>query len=243
MTTHIGIIGYAGRMGQAIARATLAHPEANLMGGIERSGIPVLGMSEGKLIVTDSAGDLFPHCDVVVDFSAESVMPEHARMAAAQGKAFMTGITGLGDEAKAALAEAAKTIPVLYASNTSLSLAVMKQLVKMASYLLRDQDYDIAIHDEHHRMKKDAPSGTALTLGECVTAGNGGSKAPAYSAIRAGFIVGEHDVKFVGQGETITLHHSVTDRDVFARGTVQAAVWLHGKPPGLYGMDDVLGIN
>jgi 4-hydroxy-tetrahydrodipicolinate reductase len=103
-------------------------------------------------------------------------------------------------------------------------------------------DYDVAIIDEHHRMKKDSPSGTAKILGDAVRQGNGGRKMPQYAAIRAGHIIGEHEVIFTGNGETIRLRHSVTDRGIFARGALDAALWLHKKPAGFYGMDDVLGI-
>ncbi|MDD5585868.1 MAG: 4-hydroxy-tetrahydrodipicolinate reductase [Alphaproteobacteria bacterium] len=243
MTIRIGIAGFAGRMGQAIALATQQHAEAALVGGVDRAITPELKAQYGKLIVTERAEELFPSCDVIVDFSAPSATAGFAKLAATHGKAFMSGTTGLDDAAKAALKEAAQKVPVLYTTNTSLSLVVMKQLAKMAAHLLRDQDYDVSILDQHHRMKKDAPSGTAKTLGEYVVEGNGGKHEPQYAAIRAGFIVGEHEVQFSGQGEIITLKHSVTDRGVFARGAVQAAVWLHGKTPGLYGMDDVLGVG
>ncbi|MDD5587470.1 MAG: 4-hydroxy-tetrahydrodipicolinate reductase [Alphaproteobacteria bacterium] len=243
MTIRIGITGFAGRMGQAIARAVEEHSETTLVGGVDRAIPPEMKAQYGKLIVTGRAEELFPACDVVVDFSAPGATADFARLAAKHGKAFMSGTTGLDDAALAVLKEAAQKIPVLYTTNTSLSLVVMKQLARMAARLLRDQDYDVSILDKHHRMKKDAPSGTAKTLGAFVVEGNHGKHQPAYAAIRAGFIVGEHEVQFSGQGEIITLKHSVTDRGVFARGAVQAAAWLRGKTPGLYGMDDVLGVG
>ena len=165
------------------------------------------------------------------------------RLAAKHKKPFVCGVTGLEPRrALEVIKQAATKIPVLYAPNTSLSLAVMKQVTALAAKLLGTFDYDVSILDEHHRMKKDAPSGTARTLGEAVLRGNGGKKTPSYAAVRAGAIVGEHEVAFVGQGEIIRLRHSVTDRRIFARGAVQAALWLHGKPAGFYGMEDVLGI-
>lgn len=242
MSIKIGIIGYAGRMGQAIGKAVRTHPAATLCGGLEREAKPDLQALDPSFVVTNQPEILFPQCDVLIDFSHATATADYARLAVKYGKAFVSGTTGLDESAKAALTEAAKHIPLLYASNTSLSLVVMKQLVKQAARLLRDHDYDIAIVDEHHRWKKDAPSGTAKTLGEMALAGNGGKPEPAYAAIRAGAIVGEHEVIFAGQGETIRLRHSVTDREIFARGAVQAAVWLHNKAPGLYSMDDVLSI-
>ena len=241
MTTRIGIVGYAGRMGQAIGRIVQDHPDAVLVGGLDREGLLKVNPFNNALILTNRAEELFPKCDVIIDFSHHTVTPTYAKLAVEHGKAFMSGTTGLDVDAKAALDEAAKKIPVLYATNTSLSLVVMKQLVKQAAQLLRDHDYDVTILDRHHRMKKDAPSGTAVTLGEAVTAGNGGLHPPQFAALRAGFIVGDHEVSFVGQGETISLQHVVTDRDIFARGAVNAALWLNGKPSGLYNMDDVLG--
>ena len=242
MSVRIGITGFNGRMGQAIARVARSRSEATLIGGVDINITPELKEQSGKLILTSRAEELFPQCDVMIDFSSPSAAPEIARLAAKHGKALVCGTTGLNDAAHAALKEAAQKVPLLYATNTSLSLVVMKQLTQFAARLLADQDYDVAILDRHHRWKKDAPSGTAKTLGEFVLKGNGGKKEPVYSAIRAGAIVGEHEVIFGGLGETITLHHSVTDRDVFARGAVQAALWLHGNKPGLYTMDDVLGV-
>ncbi len=238
---RIGIIGYAGRMGQAIGHAVSTHPRATLAGGvvIETPPEPI----HGEPMITNDAEKLFPRCDVMIDFSSPAATPDYARMAARHGVPFMSGTTGLSDKDKDALSEVARHIPLLYAANTSLSLVVMKQLTTLAARLLRDDDYDITILDRHHRLKKDAPSGTAKSLAEAVTAGNGGHKEPSLAAFRAGFIVGEHEVSFVGEGETITLTHTVTDRAIFARGALQAALWLHGREPGLYGMNDVLGID
>ncbi len=240
MTVRIGIVGFAGKMGQAIAQAVMNNPSATLVGGSDRTLTPELKKTYADLLLTEKADELFPQCDIVIDFSSPKATAEIANLAAQHGKALVCGTTGLDDDGKAALAEAAKSVPALYATNTSLSLVVMKRLVKMAANLLQDQDYDISILDKHHRTKKDAPSGTAKTLGEFVVAGNGGKHEPQYAAIRAGFIVGEHEVQFSGQGELINLCHSVTDRSVFARGAVHAALWLHGKKTALYGMDDVL---
>jgi len=243
MSIRLGITGFAGRMGQAIACACLENPDVALFGGVDRTITPDMKARYGKLLLTEQAEELIPSCDVIVDFSAPGATGGFARLAAQSGKAFVSGTTGLDEAVRTALKEAAQKIPVLYATNTSLSLVVMKQLVRLASHMLRDQDYDVSILDKHHRMKKDAPSGTAKTLGEFVEAGNGGKHPPQYAAIRAGFIVGEHEVQFTGQGEVITLKHSVTDRGVFARGAVLAALWLFGKAPGFYGIDDVLKVD
>lgn len=238
----IAILGYSGRMGQLIAEEIAASGKGKLVAGLVREGESGFKKPEGVLIGTRPE-EVIAAGDMVIDFTNAEATPEFARLAAVHGKPFLSGTTGFGAEAQKALQSAAAKIPVLHASNTSLSLAVMKQLTATAAKILGVRDYDVAIIDEHHAQKKDAPSGTAKTLGEAVTRGSGGKKTPQITSIRAGSIVGEHEVIFAGQGETIRLHHSVTDRRIFARGAVEAALWLHGKPPGFYGMEDVLGIK
>jgi len=169
--------------------------------------------------------------DVVIDFTRADATPALVAEAVALKKPYVCCTTGLD---VTPLKAAAATIPVLYAANTSLSLAVAKRATALMAQMLKPHGYDVAIHEEHHIHKKDAPSGTAKALGDAV----GGPV--AYSSVRAGNIVGEHDVLFAGLDETIRLHHSVTDRRVFARGAVTAALWLAGKPSGFYSMDDVL---
>jgi len=238
---RIGLLGYNGRMGQLIAAEIAAHKNCALAGGAGRDLAPSAA-KDGSPLLSPNAKDVIAISDLVIDFTSADVAPVHARLAAELGKPFMSGTTGLTADGIATLKQASQQIPVLYASNTSLSLAATKQIVTLAAKLLGSFDYDVAILDEHHRMKIDSPSGTAKTLGEAVIAGNNGSKPPSYAAIRAGHIVGEHEVMFAGEGEIIRIHHSVTDRRIFARGALQAALWLHGKAKGFYGMDDVLGI-
>ncbi|MFA6279261.1 MAG: dihydrodipicolinate reductase C-terminal domain-containing protein [Bdellovibrionales bacterium] len=242
MITTIGLIGYAGRMGQAIAHTIDSHPTACLGGGLVRT-LPLSSMGDDvPFILTDKPEDLFPQCDVLVDFSHASATAPFAKLAADYGKPFLSGTTGLDQESLDILREVSATIPVLHTTNTSLSLIVVKHLAKLAAKLLKDQDYDIAIHDKHHKWKKDAPSGTALTLGKAVLDGNEGTHPPTYSSTRAGSIIGEHDILFAGTGETVSVTHQVTDRRVFARGAVQAALWLSTQKRGYYLMDDVLGV-
>jgi len=237
----IGILGYAGRMGQLIADEVRANDACTLVGGADRAITPAYKKAEG-ILLTPHADEVIAISDVVINFTLAEATPGFAQLAATHKKAFVTGATGLDDRQLETLKQAAKQIPLLYAPNTSVSLAVMKRVTELAAKLLGPLDYDVHIHDQHHRAKKDAPSGTAVALGEAVARGNGGKKKPAYSATRAGAIVGEHEVGFIGQGEIIRLHHSVTDRRIFARGALQAALWLHGKPAGFYGMGDVLNI-
>ena len=237
----IGLLGYGGRMGQAIAAEIAANEACKLVGGVVREMKPHYEKAEG-ILITPNVDEVIGISDVVIDFTLASVVPDNARRAVAHKKPFMSGATGLAADAVEALKKAGEHIPVLYAPNTSLSLAAVRPLVALATKLLGGFDYDISIHDEHHRMKKDAPSGTALALGQAVAEGSGGKKKPQYSSMRAGHIVGEHEVIFAGEGEVVRIRHSVTDRRIFARGAVQAALWLHDKAVGFYGMDDVLGL-
>lgn len=239
MIVVIGLTGYTGRMERAIACQLDSHPSACLGGGLARFAQQT-DSDESPMIVTDNPQDLFPNCDVIVDFSHPSATATYARLAAQAGKAFLSGTTGLDADAFTVLQACARTIPVLYAPNTSLSLAIARRTVETTARLLKDQEYDIAITDKHHRWKRDAPSGTALALGEAVRRGNEGRHSPTYASIRAGAIIGEHEVLFAGPGETIEIRHQVNDRRVFARGAIQAAIWLAGQSAGYYSMDDVL---
>lgn len=238
---RIGLLGYSGRMGQAIAGEIAAVHQCSLAGGFVHTLKPDTVVPQGVTISTN-VDEVVALSDVVIDFTLSEATSKNAKSAATHNKPYVCGTTGLTNDTLEALKQLSLKIPVLYAPNTSLSLAAMKQLTSLAAKLLGDLDYDVAILDEHHRMKKDSPSGTALALGKAVLEGNHGSKQPSYAAIRAGHIVGNHEVIFSGNGETIRLHHSVTDRRIFARGAVQAAVWLHNKPAGYYSMSDVLGI-
>ena len=243
MIVVVGITGFTGRMGQAIAQTIDVHPNACLAGGVTRPHTVPPADEESPLIITDNPQELFPQCDVIVDFSHPSVVPIYARLAAEAGKAFMSGTTGLEEETLSVFKETAKKVPVLYASNTSLSLVVTKQVAKLTAKLLKDYDYDVSILDKHHKWKKDAPSGTALSLGKSVLEGNKGKKMPSFASVRSGSIIGEHEILFAGKGDTITLHHSVTDRRIFAQGAVHAAIWLSAQKVGFYSMEDVLQID
>ena len=237
---RIGLLGYSGRMGQAIAADIAKRTNCQLTAGLVRDA--KLMRTTETLLLSTNVDDVIKASDVVIDFTLASATPDFVSRATALGKAYVAGTTGMDEKAVAVLKDAACKIPVLYAPNTSLSLAAMKQITALTAKLLRHFDYDVTIHDEHHRHKKEAPSGTAQALGEAVLRGNNGAKIPTYTAIRAGEIVGNHDVVFAGNGEIIRLHHSVTDRAIFARGAVDAALWMHGKKVGFYGMDDVLGL-
>lgn len=241
MITVFAITGYSGRMGQAIADIVKSDPRCCLAGGVCRSHAESTEANDDTpIIITKDPAKVFPKCDAIIDFSNASVVTEFVRSAATNGKPFLCGTTGLDAEAIDALHKASESIPVLHSTNTSLSLVVVKQLVELAARLLKDHDYDISILDRHHKWKKDAPSGTALTIGKAALKGNGGAPEPTYASIRGGAIVGEHETLFAGHGEYINIQHVVTDRRVFARGAVEVGLWLAKQKPGFYTMDDVL---
>ncbi len=244
--TRIGILGANGRMGQALA--------AELAAGV--SGLVLAG---GADVGGDEAA-LAGACDVLVDFSAPAALAAHLKAAAAAWTAVVVGTTGLEPAHHAAIDAAAKHIAVLQAANTSLGVNLLAALVERAAAAL-GPDWDIEIAELHHRMKADAPSGTALLLGEAAARGRGvaltdasvqardgitGPRATGsigFASLRGGTAAGDHLVLFAGDGERIELIHRTEDRAIFARGALKAAAWLSGRPPGRYTMNDVLGLT
>ncbi len=216
------------------------------------------GVPTGVLVTDDLASGL-RDAAVAVDFSRPHRVQAHAAACAAAGVPLVVGTTGFDAATRAALEQAADTIPVLIAPNTSLGVAVLAQLVRHATLAL-GPDFDVEILEAHHRGKRDAPSGTALALGGVVAEARGatleelavfdrhGSSAPrtagsiGFAVLRAADIVGEHTVVLAAAGERIEITHRATDRAIFARGALRAAAWLAGRPPGLYGMQNVLGL-
>ena len=227
--------GANGRMGQALLRLAAEQPDAfTLVGAVSRKvgqrvidGVPQFASSE----LTAA-----PECDVVVDFSLPEAFDGVLAYCVEHGRALVSGTTGLSDTQRAALDAAGQRIPVLWASNFSLGVAVLADLVERAARALPGWDVDIV--EQHHVRKLDAPSGTALTLGDA--AGQGGA-IPRYASLRAGDIVGEHTVQFATLGERIELTHRATSRDIFARGALHAAAWLARRPPARYRIGDLLG--
>lgn len=241
--TSIGIFGSQGRMGRAIAEVAPALG-ARIAGGCDAGG--------------DTAA-LARSCDVLVDFSIAAAIDEHLAAACAAGVPIVIGTTGLSPAQHAAIDAAAKQIAVLQTGNTSLGIGLLAALVREAAARL-GADWDIEIVEMHHRNKADAPSGTALMLGEAAAAGMGstldeagvsgragltGARADGtigLASLRGGSVVGDHSVVFAAAGERIELTHRADDRAIFARGAVRAAQWLAGRAPGRYAMDQVLGI-
>lgn len=253
----IGILGAGGRMGHAIA-AAIGESGASLAGGVDRAGLTE-EIAPGMAITAD-AGALARASDVLVDFSAPTALAAHLAAAVASRTAILIGTTGLGADHHAAIDEAAGSIPVLQAANTSLGVNLLAYLVREAAARL-GPDWDIEIVEMHHRHKVDAPSGTALMLGEAAATGRGvalanvevrardgitdprSEGAIGFASLRGGSVAGDHQAIFAAEGERIELGHRAESRTIFATGAVKAALWLAGKPAGRYAMADVLGIR
>lgn len=222
----LGIAGATGRMGRAIRAETATDGRFNIAGTSDRDG---------------DAETLFEAADLVLDFSVAGAAMTHAGLAGKTGKALLVGTTGLSDETIAALRAAASTAAVLVAPNTSVGIALLASFAREAAAQL-GEDFRIEIEDIHHADKKDAPSGTALMLGRVISEARGiGLDDLAITAERIGDAAGKHRVSFIGALERIDLIHQVTDRQVFARGALDAGHWLVGQPPGFYAMSDFLG--
>ncbi len=259
----IAIFGITGRMGQAILRALRESPDCTLSGAVASAGSSRLGQDAAELgeptgvLITAEAARGIEGAEVALDFSLSSHVAAHAEACIAAGVPLLVGATGLDAATQAVLERAASRIPVLVAPNTSVGVGVVAQLVAMAAQQLGPA-YDVEIFEAHHRMKRDAPSGTALALGGAIAGARGqkledvavydraGKGAPreagsiGFSSLRAGDIVGDHTVTFAAAGERVEITHRATDRMTFARGALRAAAWLAGQRPGLYGMRDVL---
>jgi 4-hydroxy-tetrahydrodipicolinate reductase len=250
---RIGVAGINGRMGRLLVPAIQASP-ADLVGGIARAE-----PHAATPLFTDIAA-LAAECDVVIDFTHSACVIPHAAALADAGTAWVLGTTGLDDASQHAVAQAASRIGIVQAANFSPGLTLLMGLAQRLGAALPADTYDAEILEMHHRQKADAPSGTALALGHAVAAGRATTLAavartsregqtgprPAgeigFASLRGGQIIGEHTLSFTSAGEQITLAHRAFDRGIFAAGAVRAALWLHGQPPGLYGMPDVLGL-
>ena len=265
----IAIFGITGRMGQTLVRAlrergaaqplrlvgAVASPRSSRLG----SDAAADGAPTGVLVTADLRAAL-RDAAVAVDFSLPQCVGDNTRACMAARVPLLVGATGFDGATREVLKAAAAVIPVLVAPNTSVGVNLVARLVKLATRAL-GPGYDVEISEAHHRMKRDAPSGTALALGEVVAAERGrkladvaifdrhgsdalrGAGDIGFTVLRAGDIVGEHTVTFAIAGERVEIAHRATDRVTFAHGALRAAAWLPGRPPGLYAMDDVLGLD
>ncbi len=242
---HVGVAGWHGRMGRAVSQVLEERADTLVAIRFERGETPDLSV-----------------CDVVIDFTTgEASAALAARCAERGGPALVIGSTGFSDDELATVTAAAERVPIVLSGNFSLGVNVLIGVVAQAAAKLRPEAWDVEVIEAHHRRKLDAPSGTALMLGEAAAKARGASLAdkrtslrdgvgPAretgtigFASLRAGGIVGEHTVVFAAEDEILTLSHSARDRSLFARGAVGAAVWAAGEPAGLYDMQDVLGFK
>jgi 4-hydroxy-tetrahydrodipicolinate reductase len=255
----IAIAGALGRMGQAVAKTLDGHALAKAVARFDRPG----ATGEGLVGRFEALGG----ADAVIDFTVPEASAELAEVCAdlagpgRAGPAVIIGSTGFTPEQIARVDAAAKRVPIVLSGNYSLGVNMLMGLVRQTAAALPAGEWDIEVFEAHHKRKIDAPSGTALMLGQAAADGRGvglgqvedrardGVTGPrkegaiGFSVVRGGGIIGEHSVIFAGEEEVLTLSHSATDRGLFARGAVAAAVWAAGKPPGLYDMQDVLGFR
>lgn len=263
----IVITGASGRMGQMLIRTVLESDRARLVGALEREGHDWVGRDLGEamggaaygLKVESDPLESFARAHAVIDFTAPEATLEFSKVAAQARVVHVIGTTGMSDAQIAALEPASRHAVIVRAGNMSLGVNLLVKLTQQVAAAL-DEDFDIEVIEAHHHHKVDAPSGTALMLGEAAAEGRRVSLAEVadrgrdgmtgarerghigFHAIRGGDIVGEHDVLFAAAGERIVLRHVATDRSIFARGALKAALWGQDKMPGQYDMMDVLGI-
>ncbi|MEY1557705.1 4-hydroxy-tetrahydrodipicolinate reductase [Yoonia sp. R2331] len=269
MTERPGIVvtGASGRMGQTLIKLIAESDKARLVGALERPGHAWVGQDAGTAMggqpvgvtVTDDPLPAFAQAQAVIDFTSPAATVAFSELAAQARAVHVIGTTGLTEDDITAIGHAAHHAVIVRAGNMSLGVNLLTKLTKMVAAAL-DDDFDIEVIEAHHHHKVDAPSGTALMLGEAAAAGRGvalndvrdsgrdgitGARKKGdigFSAIRGGDIVGEHDVLFAAPGERIVLRHMATDRALFARGAIRAALWGQDQKPGHYDMMDVLGL-
>ena len=262
--TKIAITGAAGRMGRRIAALAIEGEQFDIVAALETSGHPELGRDIGELAGSGRFGlpvaaELERTPEALIDFSLPEGTMRWLAICRDRGVAMVIGTTGLTDSQRAEIADAAGRIPIVQAANMSVGVNVMLKLVGHLAAAL-GEEYDVEIAETHHRFKKDAPSGTAIALAReiCRATGRNYDQAAIFGrsglaarrkgqigihALRLGDTVGEHTVCFGNLGETVTISHSAHTRDTFARGALRAAKWLAGRKPGLYDMQDVLGLK
>ncbi|WP_274423596.1 4-hydroxy-tetrahydrodipicolinate reductase [Chelativorans sp. YIM 93263] len=263
------VVGAGGRMGQTLIRTVHAMDGVSLAGAVERAGSPHVGKDAGAVAglgpinveISDDPLPVFAKADGVLDFTTPAASVTFAGYAAQARIAHVIGTTGFSAEEEAAIRAAARHATVVKSGNMSLGVNLLSVLVRQAAKALDAADFDIEILEMHHRNKVDAPSGTALLLGEAAARGREIDLADnsvrvrdghtgvredgpiGFATLRGGSVVGEHSVILAGTGERITLSHQAEDRTIFARGAVKAALWAREKKPGLYSMLDVLGLT
>jgi len=268
MMQGVAVLGANGRMGGSLIRLLAGSQTQRLVAAVTEPGHACIGEDAGTVAglpaagvrMTDQPADAASLADVVIDFTSPAAFPANLAACVAAGRPVVIGTTGLAEAQQRQLAEAGRRIAIVYGRNMSLGVAVIGELVRLAAGLL-GPEYDIEITEAHHRHKRDAPSGTALELGEAAAAGRGLPMAQlavagrhgadcrrqpgeiGFAALRAGGIIGEHRVLFGSDEELVEVRHEALDRALFARGALRAGQWLAGRPPGVYAMRDVLGLG
>lgn len=265
---RIAVAGAAGRMGSRITALSKEYKGLQLAGAFERKGHQdtgrdigtIIGIGETGVKLSDGLESVIEHTDVIISFTTVSASTEHLRLAAKSGKAIVIGTTGFSKDDMKEVTGLTDRIPCVMASNMSTGVNLLLKVLHDVAAVL-GEGYDVEIIEAHHRMKKDAPSGTALKMAQVIAdalqrnldevavyarKGIIGERSPkeiGIQTVRAGDIVGEHTVIFGGLGERIEITHKASSRDTFARGALRAAQWVYGKPAGLYDMQDVLGLK
>jgi len=268
MTTRVAITGAAGRMGKMLIEAVSAAANIDVTAAIERPGSSLVGVDAGELAgvgknnvtIVDDLTKVLDDFDVLIDFTIPAATVANARICAEYGKKIVVGTTGLTPEQKQGLAEHADTIALCVAANYSTGVNVCLKLLEAAAQALGD-DYDVEVYEAHHRHKVDAPSGTALAMGEVLAKtlnrdlqkvavygreGQTGARERdtiGFATVRGGDVHGDHTVMFMADGERVEITHKASSRMAFARGAVRAAGWLNQQSPGYYDMQDVLGLK
>ena len=264
----LAVFGAAGRMGRAVLQCAAEAGDLRIVGAVTQPKDALLGRDAGEqaglaslgIPLTDDPKHGLQGAQAAIDFTLPSATEAGARACVETGTPLVVGTTGLEERQLKALEKAAQEIPVVYARNLSVGVNIFMELVARAAQAL-DEDFDVEIVEAHHRHKADAPSGTALALGERVAAARGrkladvavyarhgrtGPRVPdtiGFATVRGGNVAGDHSVLFIGPEEQIEFRHHARDRKMFARGALRAARWVAGRAPGLYSMSDVLGLN
>ena len=264
---NVAIAGASGRMGRVLIETVSRAPDARLAAALEQSGNPYVGKDAGELFeeargvsISDDIEHALSGCDVLIDFTRPDGTVRHLAVCRTLGVKLVIGTTGFDDSQKQAIAEAAREVPIAMAPNFSVGVNAAFRLIEVAAKALGD-GYDIEIVEAHHRHKVDAPSGTALRMGEIVAGalnrdlktcavydrhgdtGERNSQTIGFSSVRGGDIVGDHTVMFLGTGERVEITHRAASRDTYAQGALRSARFLLGKKSGLYDMQDVLGLR
>jgi 4-hydroxy-tetrahydrodipicolinate reductase len=267
MTINVGILGANGRMGRQLIKAAIEYPNIEMIGGTVREGSPLAGIDLGELagvgalqLTANTQLSSLKAADVLIDFTSVEATLSHVQWCVENQKAIVIGTTGFNESQLITIKQASETIPVLLAPNTSVGVNLLLKLVEIAAKAIGNNT-DIEIIEAHHRFKKDAPSGTAMKIGEviaqaldrnladCAVYGREGIMAPrddktiGFATIRAGDIIGEHTALFADLGERIEITHKASSRMTFAMGAMRAASWLVEQPNGFYSMQDVLSLG